>query len=197
MNVYERILKLLAAVLKMVVDGARDAEEIATILQGIVDGAATKVNAYLRRLFADQTIEVRVRDNADTLAGAKGVFTGGIFEAKPRGICRQTPKTAVAIYELVKDGTFAQIFGGFGENLRRLCLTESQIVAFCRDHPDLLRKGGYDTFFLFEGEEGNFFVALVSVGVFGRLRVGVVSLGHGYVWRAKFGHRFVVPQLAA
>ena len=51
MNVYERILKLLAAILKMVVDGVRDAEEVAEVLQRIVDGPARVVDEMIVRHF--------------------------------------------------------------------------------------------------------------------------------------------------
>jgi hypothetical protein len=149
----------------------------------------------LKRLFGDRTIELHETDGKETLAGAEDVFAAGIYGAAKRGVCKATVKTVLAVYEMIKDGTYSQIFGGFGENLKRLCWTESQIVAFCRDHRRLLRTGSYGTFFLFEGENGGFFVANVYVRDDGRLYLYVYSLEDDYVWHAEYLRRIVVPQL--
>ena len=153
----------------------------------------TGVVGRLKRLFADRTIELRETDGKETLAEAKDVFKAGIYGATKRGVCKATAKVVLAVYEMVKDGTLQQVFGGFGENLKRLCWTESQIVAFCRDHHDLLRKDRYGTFFLFEGENGGFFVACVFTRDGGRLRLRVLPLEDGDVWGAISQLRFVVP----
>jgi hypothetical protein len=156
---------------------------------------AENVIGRLKRLFADKTFELGEADGKETIAKASDVFAVGIYGAVKRGVCKATPKTLLAVYEMIKDGTFQQIFGGFGENLKRLCWTESQIVALCRDHHDLLRKNGYGTFFLFEGENGGFFVARVYVYDGGRLLVFVGPLELGRVWDAYYRRRVVVPQL--
>ncbi len=178
------------------------------LAQGDKIGAAVKVTVKtilaelaenivgrLKRLFANQTVELQETDGKETLAEARDVFKAGIYDVAKRGACKATAKTILAVYEMIKDGTYAQIFGGFGENLKRLCWTESQIVAFCRDHRDLLRKDGYGTFFLFEEESGGFFVAVVFVDDGGRLGVRVDEFSRGNVWDAGYRHRLVVPQL--
>ena len=71
------------------------------------------------------------------------------------------------------------------------------MVGFCRAHRALLRADGYGTFFLFEGEDGGFFVAFVDFDDFGRLAVRVGPFSVDYVWGAEWRHRVVVPQLAA
>lgn len=156
---------------------------------------AENIVGRLKRLFADKTIELAKTDGKETLAEASDVFKAGIYGAKKRGVCKATPKTLLAVYEMIKDGMFQQIFGGFGENLKRLCWTENQIIAFCRDHRDLLRTGGYGTFFLFEGENGSLFVACVHFGDRGRLKVYVYSFSYDFEWDAYFQHRIVVLQL--
>jgi hypothetical protein len=158
---------------------------------------ADNIVGRLKRLFLDRTIELAETDGKETIAEAKDVFTGGIYYyAKERRTrCTATKKTVVTVYEMIKDGTYAQVFGGFGENLRRLCWTESQIVALCRDHRDLFRKDGYGTFFLFEGENGGFLVAHVRVSGDGRLLVLVFPLGEGSVWHAVCQYRISVLQL--
>ena len=148
--------------------------------------------SHLKCLFAGRMPEI---DGEETLAQAKDVFAAGIYGAVKRSACKATPKIKMVVYEMIKDGTFQQIFGGFGENLKRLVWTESQIVVFCRNHRDLLRKEGYGTFFIFEGEDGGVFVADVRVHVDGRLLVRVDSLGSDSVWYASYQHRIVVPQL--
>jgi hypothetical protein len=176
--------------------GDKIAAVVKIAVKTIIAELAEKVVGRLKRLFAERTIELAETDGKETLAGASDVFKAGIYGAAKRGVaCKATPKTLLAAYEMIKDGSFQQIFGGFGENLKRLWWTEAQIVAFCRDHRDLLRTGGYGTFFLFEGDNGGFFVAYVHVRVDGRLSVDVRPLSDDYVWRAKFTPRFVVPQL--
>jgi hypothetical protein len=156
---------------------------------------AENIVGCLRRIFSERIIEIPETDGTDTLAGATDVFTGGIYSAVPRKPGKPTMKTSLSVWEMILDAMFRTIFGGFGENLRRLCWQESQIVAFCRIHHDLLRTDGYATFFLFEGEDGGFFVADVRVYGGGRLGLRVGPLGRDGVWRAKSRRRVVVPQL--
>jgi hypothetical protein len=153
---------VLAAAIKSVVK-----QKLSELVTGIV--------GRLKRLFIDRTIELNATDGKETLKEASDVFAFGSVGAAKRAVCKATPKTPAVVFEMFKDGTYQQIFGGFGENLKRLCWTEAQIVAFCRDYHDLLRTGGYGTFFLFEGEGGGFLVA--DVREFnGRLFVCVTPL---------------------
>jgi hypothetical protein len=107
------------------------------------------------------------------------------------------PETEVAIYEMIKDGTYAKLFGGFGENLDRLCLTQAQIKVFCRDHHEWLRQEGWATFFLFK-VNGELFVAYVIVSADGLyvLRCYADRFSDDSVWSAGNRPRIVVPQLA-
>ena len=54
-GVYKRLWKLWAMICKMVMDGVRDPEKVADLLQTIVDGVA-EVKVYLKRLFAKEVI---------------------------------------------------------------------------------------------------------------------------------------------
>jgi hypothetical protein len=180
---------------RVLTQGDKIGAVVKTALLTALAELAENVVGRLKRLFAGRTIELAETNGKDTLAEASDVFKAGIYGAAKRSVCKATPKTLLAVCEMIKDGTFQQIFGGFGENLKRLCWTESQIVAFCRDHHDLLRKDGYGTFFLFEGENGGFFVADVYVCDDGRLFVFVYPLERGVVWGARCQRRVVVPQL--
>ncbi len=106
-------------------------------------------------------------------------------------------RTPVAAYEMIKDGSFQQIFGGFGENLRRLCWTEDQVEAFCHDHYDFLQKNGHSsTFFLVEEKSGReFLVASVSCVDNDDCPYRVIYFPYiaNVRWSAMCRHRVVVP----
>ena len=179
--------------------GNKIVEAVKVALKIVVAELAENIVGCLKRIFADRVVEMPETDGKETLAGAADVFTGGIYGAVSRKPGKPTKKMVIALYEMILDATYRTIFGGFGENLKRLCWTESQIVAFCRDsrNREYLRAGGYGTFFLFEGEDGGFYVAYVIVFVVGRLAVRVRPLGDDGIWRAECRRCVVVPQLTA
>ena len=173
-----------------------DPELVKVTLQKIVEG---KFGIKENILSQGQTILIDACDGTETLADAKDVFPSGIdgdFEkwgTNKAGIA--TKEQAVDVHELVKDRTFAQMFGSLGTDLDKLCLTQAQIKNFCKQHANWLRQGGYVTLFLFKvGEE--FFVAHVYVYSDG-LSVDVDRFEHRHVWRAEHLRRMVVPQLTA
>jgi hypothetical protein len=59
-----------------------------------------------------------------------------------------TKEISVEVFEMVKDGTFAQIFGSFGKNLDRLCLREGQIIYFMKNHGKWFGTDKPSAFFL-------------------------------------------------
>ncbi|MFM7088394.1 MAG: hypothetical protein ACKOW9_02600, partial [Candidatus Paceibacterota bacterium] len=121
---------------------------------------------YLKLLSGAETLMLDALDGKETLATAKETFPSGIdgdfknWGTNKPGVA--TKEQAVDVHELVKDGTFAQMFGSLGTDLDKLCLTQSQIKNFCKKHPQWLRQNGSATFFLFKVED-QFFVALVGV----------------------------------
>ncbi len=159
------------------------------------------VVGYCRSLSKGKKVIIGATNGRATIAEAKDIFPGyidGDFVNYGINIPGQpTKKTRVEVLELVKDGTFAQIYDGFGRSRESLCLTQSQIIRFVKDHSKWLRTDGYGTFFLFKEKlqgKGEFFVADVYWYA-GRLLVYVRRLSHGTVWDAGYGHRLVVPQL--
>ncbi len=176
-------------------DGVRDPEKVAEVLQSVVDEVA-EVKTYLRRIFETETIIIDACDGLETLANAKETFKSGIdsdfksWSTNKSGIA--TAETAVQVHEMVKDATFAQMFGSLGASLDKLCLTQHQIKMFCKKHPKWLQADGYSTFFLFK-VDNQFFVALVHVDSDG-LSVYVDRLEIDYVWDTSYAHRVVVPQ---
>lgn len=162
-------------------------------------GKQPEMVLYLQLLSGAETLMLDALDGKETLATAKEVFPSGIdgdfknWGTNKAGIA--TKEKAVDVHELVKDGTFAQMFGSLGTDLDKLCLTQSQIKNFCKKHQSWLRKDGYATFFLFKVED-QFFVAGVNVLSDG-LSVRVYRFEDGHVWRAECSPRVVVPQLTA
>ncbi|MBI3305583.1 hypothetical protein HYZ82_00400 [Candidatus Nomurabacteria bacterium] len=134
---------------KMIMDGVRDPEKVAEVLQTIVDEAA-EVKVYLRRLFGNQH---------------------------------------VAIYELVANATFVQMFGEVGGSRHRW-KDKDTAVEFARQNLDKLGPNAN----FFELENGSVVYLLVYDG--GELDVGMDPLSNDNVWRAECQHRVLVPKLA-
>ena len=158
-----------------------------------------KQSQVLKLISGTETLMLDALDGKETLATAKEVFPSGIdgdfknWGTNKAGIA--TKEQAVDVHELVKDGTFAQMFGSLGTDLDKLCLTQAQIKNFCKKHPNWLRKDGHATLFLFKVED-QFFVARVDVNS-GGLGVYVYRFEDGRVWDAERSPRVVVPQLNA
>ncbi len=138
-------------------------------------------------------------DGKETLANAEEVFPSGIdvnfknYGTNKPGVA--TKETPVDLYELVRSGIFAEMFGSLGTDLGKLCLTQAQIKNFCKKNTDWLRKNGYPTFFLFKAED-QFFVAQVCVTRSDGLGILAHHFKHG-IWRAEYSYRLVVPRLTA
>ena len=156
------------------------------------DGFA--MNDCLKLISGKQPLVLGPADGQETLARATDLFrhVDSNFE---RWSCNvpgpPTSETPVQVYEMVRDGTFQEMFGGFGVALDRLALTQAQIKQFVRHYPGWLKQGGNGTFFLFKvGNE--FFVAAAYLFSDGRLgaRVRHLSLERGF--RAAKRHRLVV-----
>lgn len=95
------------------------------------------------------------------LFGAKDVFAWSDPDFENWGANepgQATVETPIEVHEMVKDATFAQMFGELNADVGKLCLTQHQIENFARKHRNWLRTGGYGTFFLFKAN-GHFFVA--------------------------------------
>lgn len=195
------------AIAHAVVDGGGTDEDTKRILRDeklrkkiaevILRRAESPLNLILRLISEYEDIIIPACDGSATLAQAKETFLSYIdSDLKNWGLDKAgiaTEKTTVQVYELVKDATFAQMFGSIGVDLDKLCLTQHQIKTFCEKHTKWLRTNGDATLFLFK-EEGQFFVADVRVYSNG-LGVLVLRFGDEHVWIADYWHRLVVPQL--
>jgi hypothetical protein len=156
------------------------------------------MNQRLRPISASKPLVLNPTDGQETLARAADIFRyiDSNFE---RWNCNMvgapTNETAVQVYEMVRDGTFQEMFGSFGVAVDRLALTQAQIKQFAKRYPDWLKKGGNGSFFLFEiGNE--LFVAAVYFFSDGRLGVRVRRLTLERIFRAQKCHRLVVKETA-
>lgn len=197
---------------ELVGNGVLNGDNIQRIL-GQGDKIAPKVREFVKKLFAElaenirgfvklvsgsETIELEATDGKQTIAGVPEVFTWGIDGDFKSWGCNvesaPTDKMKVHVHELIKNGTFAQIFGGLSDNLDQLCLTQSQIIQFVQKHKKWLKVDGYGAFFLFKvGEE--FFVARVSLRSASEPGASVYRFSDDRVWLAVDRDRIVVPQL--
>lgn len=162
-----------------------------------------KTNPYLCKI-PNGTLPAT--DGQRTMFGAKenfpGCFDGDYANWGTNVPGKATSEMPFEVYELAKDGTFAQIFGGFTRPLGELCWEQDKILAFVEFHPELLHPQGHGTFFLFkvkfdentENEREEFFVANVDRSGDGQLEAHVRQLSLDGVWRAGYRGRFVVPQ---
>ena len=141
-------------------------------------------------------------DGRTTIAKAENVFKSYISsDFENWGLNRKskaTLETEVGVYEMVKSATFKDMFTSLSDDLNLLCLTQDQIIDFCKKHRSHLRQGGYGTFFLTKKDfeksatEDNLFVVHVRVRSNG-LTVRVDHFGYVHVWGADARHRVVVP----
>ncbi len=184
-HVYKRLFDLRATIDKMIVDGTRSAEKVADALQVIVDNAST----YLRLLYNEHAFGVDATDGTETFKSS-GLFTGGIYGQAVPIVAQGKPTlaTKATVWEMILDAPYALLFGSLGENRKRW--TEHQVVQFCRQHPDKLRKEGYGTFFEMEGDV----VALVLFDGNGRLSVSFDPFDFSCVWFAGYQPRVVSLQ---
>lgn len=191
-NAWERLFKLWASICKLLLDGKRDLEKVASVLQVIID--ERKENPYFRKIAEGK---LPATEGKRTLAKMVELFEGFLdnnfvnWGTDVPGEAKS--ETPFEVFELVKNGTFAQVFGAFGAGLDRLCWSQDQIITFVENHVDLLHPEGWPIFFLFKvGEE--FFVAHVFRIDDGQLKAYVYQLSCGRVWDAVNRIRFVIPQ---
>jgi hypothetical protein len=152
---------------------------------------------YLKLISGGEEIIISETDGEDIITYAKNTFPG--FSDPDFANCRDTKdqptkEIKVRVFEQIRDGTPAQIFGGFGENLDRLCLTRGQIIRFVEDNSKWFgMRDCFTTSFLFK-KNGKHSVARVYNGG-GMLKVFADSLSGDRFCVAKDHYRFVVPQL--
>lgn len=157
----------------------------------------TKNLVIVGRLFKSKKLVLPATDGAELLGKLNDVFDYIDSNFQKYGCKVQsqpTKETEVQVYEMVKDGSFAEIFSWFEADLNHLCLMPAQIKIFVQNHREVLYADGRATLFLFK-VGGEFFVAFVSLYSGGAIEVRANHFSNDYVWGAEGRHRIVVPQL--
>ena len=108
-------------------------------------------------------------------------------------VSKDTIEATAFVYEQMKNGNYADIFGSFNTDLDLLEFkTHEQIKDFVEKNPDLLHPKGYSTHFIFRNKKGERFVASVDRDADGDLDANVNRFWYGNVWNAEVADRFVV-----
>jgi hypothetical protein len=170
-------------------------EFVKKLLAGMAENATDR----LKLISGTETLTLEPTDGTEVIAEAGSLFNGYLdsdfrnWKTNVKG--NPTEAQNVQVHEMTKDGTFEQIYGGLGDNLDVMCLSQAQIIQFVKNHRKWLRTDGYGTFFLFKVGD-KFFVAFVVVFSGGSLLAHVSRFSRDVVWFAGGRRRFVVPQLA-
>ena len=102
-----------------------------------------------------------MQENHITIAGAKDVFQVYLSpDFKKWGLDnkqKKTKKTTTNTYIVVKNANFSQIFNSLSNDLDKLCLTQSQVISFCKN---TYLKQDYPIFFLIKENEKYFIVSV-------------------------------------
>jgi len=156
-----------------------------------------KSSSILKLISVGEKIMIESLDGKALISKAKNTFKSGIDSDftnwKLNEVSTATSETLLAVYEMVNDAIFVQMFTELNSDLDKLVMTQAQIIRFCEKHSTRLRQEGYATFFLTK-VKGEYFVGGVRVGA-GGLGVSVYRLGYGSVWSASNILRVVAPQL--
>ncbi len=158
---------------------------------------------YLRLISGEETLTLDPTDGTETLANAGDFFTGWLdpdFENYGTNVPGSaTPKMNIAVYELIENGNFREVFGSLANDPGILCLGQGQIIQFVEKFSKWLHPDGRVTLMPFKVkfEDGHeeLFVADVFRSSGGRVEADVGRFSDGYVWDAEDRHRVVVPQL--
>lgn len=140
-----------------------------------------------------KTIKIKELKGKETIARADDIFYWidsdfEKWETDKKGV--KTAEMELAVCEMTENQTFAQIF----TKPEEMSLSQGQIIEFCKNNKEDLRKEGYSTLFLYK-VDSKFFVAFVDVHS-GGLYVDVREFSSGGVWGGGNRRRFVIPQLA-
>ena len=188
-----------ASMQRVIAGGGRITGAVAKAVRTELREIASGVFGCLKLISAGNRVVIPSTDGTETLATANDVFNHIDSDFKNwgcDGVERPTPETPVEVYELVKDANYRTIYGHFGQNLDRLCLTTPQIKKFFAAEADnWLREDGWAVYqFLFKvGNE--FFVARAYRYEDGHRKVDVRRFSDDCVWYAESRRRFVLPQL--
>jgi len=133
------------------------------------------------------------------LEGSVNLHSAGIFKEKIDPYYfhwsldvkqSNSEETKIRVYELIADARFKSIFTYLDKDLKKLCLTQGQIVEYFKTY-NLFLKSCRSTFFLFEEKEV-FYVANISALDVDESSLEVYQINEWRKWHKNFQHRVVV-----
>jgi hypothetical protein len=131
-----------------------------------------------------------------TIAQAQDIFSWIDLDFKNWNLDKpnqKTPEIKTQVHEMVQNANFKQMFSSLSSDLDRLCLTQSQIIEFCKKYPSHLSQDCWATFFLFK-INNQYFVADVFIDSDG-LNIFVFHFKLDWIWSGGHRHRLVIPQM--
>jgi len=158
---------------------------------------SAQTQTFLSPVNTDEPLILDACDGSETIGDPKDVFKAGIdpsfksWNANDSGPA--TKEEEVKALNLVKSGTFVQMFGYLNPDISKSRLTHGQVINYCKKYEKYLVKNGW-TFFLYKSGK-NFFVARVGLRSDGLLDASVYRLENNKVWETELGYRLVVPKL--
>lgn len=149
---------------------------------------------YLEPILIHRRIPVAATDGKATLLSSR-LFVGRVCgETLRTPSMKETKATHFDLYELVKDGTFRQIFGSLKKKLGSFEWAESQVVEIVqkRENRKRLDNRGHGTLFRIKG------AGVVNVSIDGELcEAHVEPFTFPLPMLVKNGrHRFALPSVA-
>lgn len=164
-----------------------------------------EMQRYTRPIFGRENLAINATTGDETVLKSNGVFRyiDNDFRRWNLDIpSAPTPPTMVGIHRLVRSSDLESIFVGLTGRLRSSCLTQGQIIDFCKNHHTLLLNRGIGTFFLFMTGD-NYFASDVFIQEIYRpqpgekpevrLSITVHNLSSYSNWDSKYKYQFVIP----
>lgn len=104
-----------------------------------------------------------------------------------------TPQQNVEVYKLCRDATLLEVFSSLSSDVRKLCLTQSQIISFVEKYRTCLHNP-QETFFLFEFQNELFVFGVNSHRNYS-LSISIYRFGFAVEKQASRFLQVVVPKL--
>jgi len=144
--------------------------------------------------------------NSRTILGANDTFSSigyGFKElSKPLSILpRLIGPTRTDVFEIVQSAEPEEIFKSLLKNqsIDRLCLSQHQVIDFCKTHRNWLAKDYLTNFFLIKNQEMEITSAnnlsVVAVNGTENLRICRFEFDYKSICSGMFPHRFIVPRI--
>ncbi len=173
------------------------AYRLVTEARGMIMDLAKQAGRYLKVIGGDDESVVIGRTtglgfNSNTTVQVS--INHGFRNQDEKSRDRATNEMPVRVLEVIKSGAHAQVFGGLGQDLNRLCLSRDQIISFAVNHCRWFGIGnrGANIDFLYR-VNGEFRVARA------RLQAGLVEIRWSRLSDVQgllfCGQRIVIPKL--